>query len=513
MSLNETTFAIEGARVYRHGGDTDEPAVETIVVRDGRIASIGEDIAGSDLRRIRLDNHLIVPGFVNGHYHSHDVLAKGMFETMSLERWGLIAGAIGSNRSIEEVRLRTTLGAIECVRNGITTVQDFLNLTPYDPRLIDAIVEAYESVGVRVILSVTVRDKSQLDTILWADEMIPAEQHSIIGTQAGDGQAQLKFIAEQINRVGDRGGRLIWAISPSAPQRCSFDLLKSVHAFRQEHGIPVYTHVYETRLQRIFAEERLADFGGSAINYMEAAGLIGPGVTIAHGVWPDASEIGKIADTGTGVVLNILSNLKLRSGVAPLLSYRQHGVPLSLGCDNCSCSDVQSMTQVMKMYCLLAGISDPGPERPTAAEAISLATAGGARAAGWDGRIGAIEAGMEADLVAYDLADPAWQPFNSAARQLVFSESGRGIRHVWVSGRQVVADGACTSVDEAAVGRLLADAMHNVRRDLRKLTAEADKVEDAFRAIQARAFARPMMYDRYLARTTTDSKGANGRGA
>ena len=511
---SETTFAIEGARVYRHGGDTDEPAVATIVVRDGRIASIGEDLPESaGIRRIRLPNHLIAPGFVNGHYHSHDVLAKGMFETMSLERWGLIAGAIGSNRSVEEVRLRTTLGAIECVRNGITTVQDFLSLAPYDPRLIDAVVEAYESVGVRVILSITVRDKSQLDTILWADEMIPPEQHGIVGTQGGDGPAQLKFVAEQIKRVGDRGGRLIWAISPSAPQRCSFDLLKSVHAFRQEHGIPVYTHVYETRLQRIFAQERLAEFGGSAINYMQAAGLIGEGVTIAHGVWPDPSEIAKIADTGTGVVLNILSNLKLRSGVAPLLAYRKHGVPLSLGCDNCSCSDVQSMTQVMKMYCLLAGISDPGPARPTAAEAISLATLGGARAAGRDGRIGAIEAGMEADLVAYDLADPAWKPFNSAARQLVFSESGRGIRHVWVSGRQVVTDGVCSLIDEAAVGRLLTDAMPAVRRDLQKLTTEADKVESAFQAIQARAFARPMAYDRYLARTPAGSDGASGRGA
>jgi 5-methylthioadenosine/S-adenosylhomocysteine deaminase len=512
MITKQTTFAIEGARVYRHKGDTDFPPVQTVLVRDGRIVSVGEDIPeSSDLRRVRLDDHMLVPGFVNGHYHSHDVLAKGMFETMSLERWGLIAGAIGSNRSVEEVRLRTTLGAIECVRNGITTVQDFLNLTPYDPQLIDAIVEAYESVGVRVVLAVTVRDKSQLDTILWADEMIPPEQHAIIGTQAGDGNAQLKFIAEQMKRHGDHGGRLIWAVSPSAPQRCSFDLLKAVNAFRKEHGVPIYTHVYETRLQRIFAQERLAEFGGSAINYMEAAGLVGPGVTIAHGVWPDLDEIAKIGATGTGVVLNILSNLKLRSGVAPLLEYRRHGVPLSLGCDNCSCSDVQSMLQVMKFYCLLAGISDHGPERPTAVEAISLATRGGAQRAGLANKVGAIEPGMEADFVAYDITNPAWRPFNSAARQLVFSESGAGIRHVWVAGRQVVADGRSTMIDESALLRKLNEAMPGVRRDLDALTANADKVENAFQAIQARAFARPMLYDRYLARAArNNSKDTNG---
>jgi 5-methylthioadenosine/S-adenosylhomocysteine deaminase len=510
MTSIDNSFVIQDARVYRHGGDTDFPAVEDIVVRNGRIASVGGNVPDSaDLRRVQLDGHLIVPGFVNGHYHSHDVLAKGMFDTMSLERWGLIAGAIGSNRSIEEVRLRTTLGAIECVRNGITTIQDFANLSPYDPRYIDAIVDAYESVGVRVILSVTVRDKSQMDTILWADEMIPPEHHGIVGTQASDGHAQLAFIAAQIKRIGDRGGRLIWAVSPSAPQRCSFELLKAVNVFRKEHNVPIYTHVYETRLQRLFAQERLAEFGGSAINYMEAAGLLGAGVTIAHGVWPDSAEIAKIADTGTGVVLNMLSNLKLRSGVAPLAEYRQAGVALALGCDNCSCSDVQSMIQVMKLYCLLAGISDPGPERPKAVEAISLATVGGARTGGLADRVGAIEPGMEADFVAYDLSDPSWHPFNSAARQLVFSETGRAVRHVWVGGRQIVQDGRCTTIDEGAVQRLVDEMMPAVRRDIEKLGKDADKVEAAFQSIQARAFNRPMSYDRYLSRKTSGTTPPN----
>jgi 5-methylthioadenosine/S-adenosylhomocysteine deaminase len=503
MTPDSNSFVIEGARVYHHDSDTDNPPVQAVLIRDGYIAHVGEDIpASNDVRRLKLGNHMLVPGFVNGHYHSHDVLAKGMFEAMSLERWGLIAGAIGSNRSPEEVLLRTTLGAIECALNGITTIQDFLNLAPYDPELLDAVISAYRSVGVRVILGITVRDKSQLDTILWADEMIPREQHAIVGTQASNGISQLAFIAGQMKRHGDYHGQLIWAVNPSAPQRCSFELLKAVDDFRKAHGIPIYTHVYETRLQRLFAQEKLAEFGGSAINYMEAAGLVGPGVTIAHGVWPDPDEIAKIADTGTGVVLNILSNLKLRSGVAPLYDYRRHGVALSLGCDNCSCSDVQSMLQVMKFYCLLAGISDPGPERPKAAEAISLATQGGARAAGLEKKVGTIEPGMQADLVAYDITNPAWRPFNSAARQLVFAETGLGVRHVWVAGRQIVADGRSTMIDESALMRRLNETMPGVRKDIDALSANADKVESAFQAIQAKAFKRPMLYDRYLARTS-----------
>jgi 5-methylthioadenosine/S-adenosylhomocysteine deaminase len=109
---------------------------------------------------------------------------------------------------------------------------------------------------------------------------------------------------------------------------------------------------------------------------------------------------------------------------------------------------------------------------------------------------------MQADLVAYDTTHPSWRPFNSAARQLVFSETGLGIRHVWVGGRRIVADGQSTLVDENALLGRLNDTMPRVRRDIDALSADADKVESAFQAIQAEAFRRPMLYDRYLARSS-----------
>ena len=495
------TFVIRGARVYRHEGDTEMPPIGDVLVRDGVIAAVLEDVGDENAEVIDLAGQLLVPGYINGHYHSHDVLAKGLFEVMPLERWGIVAGAIGNNRSLEEVRLRTLVGAIECARNGITTIQDFANLAKFDSDYIDAMVDAYESVGVRVILSTTVRDKSQLETILWAGEMVPESQHEIIGTGAGDGMAQVAFVGEQIDRIGDRGGRVIWGISPSAPQRCSFELLEKVAQFARERTIPVYTHVYETRLQRLFARERLAAYGGSAVGFMEAAGLVGPHVTIAHGVWPNDEEIKRLSDSGTGVVLNMLSNLRLRSGVAPLTAYRRAGVALSLGCDNCSCSDVQSMLQIMKLYCLLGGISDPTGDAVTAREAIRLATLGGAAAAGKSGVLGAIEPGMAADFVSYDLRDPAWQPLNGVARQLVYGESGRGMRHVWVAGERIVQDGKCTRVDEIHVARQLEETMPKVRADLDRLMQQSAEVEPALRQIYERAFAEDLGYDRFLPRS------------
>ena len=491
-------FVIRGARVYRHDGDTDTPPVADVLVKDGIIAAVGEPVGDANAQVIDLTGQLLVPGYINGHYHSHDVLAKGLFEAMPLERWGIVAGAIGNNRPLEEVRLRTLVGAIECARNGITTVQDFVNLSKFDPDYVEAMIDAYESVGVRVIYSTTIRDRSQLDTILWADEMVPEAHHSIIGTGCGDGFSQVEFVGQQMDRLGDRRGRVIWGISPSAPQRCSFELLKHIAQFAKERRIPVYTHVYETRLQRLFAKEMLSDYGGSTVAFMEAAGLVGAHVTIAHGVWPDADEITRLSDTGTGVVLNMLSNLRLRSGVAPISAYRRTGVQLSLGCDNCSCSDVQSMLQVMKLYCLLGGISDPLGDGIFASEAIRLATMGGAKAAGKERELGAIEPGMAADMVSYDLSDPAWRPLNGVSRQLVYGETGRGMRHVWVAGDLIVENGRCTRVDEAEVSRKLDDLMGVVRQDLDKLMRESAEVEPYLRDIYQRAFGVDLGYNRHL---------------
>jgi 5-methylthioadenosine/S-adenosylhomocysteine deaminase len=494
---------LRGGRVFDHDSAADLPAIADVLIEGDKIVAVAPDLdkPGEDVERIDLGGYLLLPGFVNAHYHSHDVLAKGFFETMPLEQWGLIAGPIANGRTLDEVRTRTLVGAIECLRNGITTVQDFSSFAPMEDSYVDAILDAYAETGIRVIFSITVRDRSQLDTIPWASELVPPELHAAVGNRSDDPDAQLAFIERQIDRVGDRGGMVIWALSPSAPQRCSPRLLRGVADLATRKRLPVYAHVYETRTQRLFVSREFTSHGGSAIDYMESVGLLGPHVTIAHGVWPNPQEIEKLAATGTRVVLNILSNLRLRSGVAPIAGYRRLSVPFALGCDNCSCSDVQSMFQVMKLYCLLGGISDPNAAAPMAAEALHIATVGGARSAGRGDRLGAIRPGMQADIVALDLSDPAYRPLNNVVRQVVYAETGRSVRHVWVNGRRVIKDGQAISIDEDRLDGSLAKLMPVVRRELERLRVNAEKVRPAFEEIQRRAWAADLDYNRYLQRS------------
>ena len=499
MSRNEEqALLVRGARLLDLEADLDSPPVRDLLIRRGVIEKVGESLHAPQARVIDAAGMLAIPGFVNAHYHSHDVLARGMFEDLSLEHWGVLAGPLGSRRPLAEVRARTLAGALECLKNGITTVQDMAAFAPMDEAVLDTILGAYAEAGIRVVFGVTVRDRSQLETILHLEELVPPALREIIGTARDPAGPQIEFVERQVERLGDRGGMLRWALTPSAPQRCTRPLLEAVAGLSRRRSLPVYTHVYESRLQRIFARERLKDHGGSAVRYMEATGLLGPHVTIAHGIWPDPEEIDRLAASGTSVVLNMLSNLKLKNGVAPILEYRAKGMNLALGCDNCSCSDTQNMFQVMKLFCLLSAVSAPEATGVTAAEAFKAATLGGARTAGLEETLGALRAGRRADLALVDLSDAAWMPFNSAVRQLVYSESGRAVRTVIVDGKVVVDQGRVTTVDERALGEEIEGLMPRVRGDVDRLRAGFAQVRGHIDAAQSRARAVPLPVDRYI---------------
>jgi cytosine/adenosine deaminase-related metal-dependent hydrolase len=278
-------------------------------------------------------------------------------------------------------------------------------------------------------------------------------------------------VEAQIKRLDPLPPRLHWALSPSGPQRCSTPLLEGIAALSERHQLPVFTHVYETRAQLAKARSHYGDHGGSLVRYMADLGLLTPRTTLAHSVYVTPQEVEHIARAGAGVVHNPLANLKLKNGVAPLRLFKRAGINLALGCDNCSCSDCQNLFQSMKLFTLLSAGMDGEPTGIHARHAFEAATVGGAQALGLAGVVGEIRPGMIADLALIDLADLAYQPFNSAARQLVFSETGRAVHTVLVDGNVVLAGGRLTTVDEGAFRNELAEVMKVVDRDYEQLVA------------------------------------------
>jgi 5-methylthioadenosine/S-adenosylhomocysteine deaminase len=491
---------LRGGQVYDHDGDVHKPKSADVLIEGGDIIAVGDGLAPTGAHEvIDASNKLVLPGLINAHYHSHDTLCRGLFEELPLEMWLLYTLPMGANRSKEELRARTLVGALESLRCGITTVQDMLGLIPLDDASTDVVIAAYREAGIRVVFSPMVWDVPPIAMVRHKDSL-PADVQEMLGTTGRPVREQIDYLEHQFKRH-PAAGTLHWAVAPFAPQRCTPKMLQACAELAEKHDLPVYTHVYETRGQVLIARELFADQDGSLVSYLENNGLLGPRLNIVHSVWITRAEMDRMAAADAGIVLNHLSNMKLKSGIAPVLDLRQAGVRLGLGCDNCSGSDVQSVFQAMKLFCLLAAVSDPQPGPALAQEALRHATLDNARTAGLAGRLGAIKPGHKADLVLIDLNDTAYLPYNSAARQLVYTEAGRGVETVIVDGRVVMQEHKVKTIDEDALRREVASLMRHFIADYDAVVESRKRALPYMHAAHQRMWEPDVGMNRFIGRT------------
>jgi 5-methylthioadenosine/S-adenosylhomocysteine deaminase len=482
LPLN-TTLLISGARVLVPGGDWHDPPIADIAVAGDTIAGVAPAFAPAPgaipPQTLDARGHLVLPGFVNAHYHSHDVLAKGTLEEVPLETWRLhVLPPQYPPRSIEEIRARTLLGALECARSGMTTVQDMLTLYPFEPEHLDVVIETYERIGIRVVFALQYGDRKGIDTVPFWRETFPPEMHPLLSS-AAEPEKDFDLLGHFENEYlkGPVRKRVHWGLGPSAPERCSPELIARTTEIAKRYGIPVYSHIYESRGMALQARLHETQNGGSLIRRLQAEGALGPHLNLAHSVWLAPDEIEILAATGTGVVLNLQGNLKMKCGIPPILGLVQNGVRIALGCDNCSCSDAQNMFAAMKLYALLAAVSSPTPGPEHAVAALHSATEGGADGALLGDTIGRVAAGYKADLTIVDLADPSYVPLNSMARQLVHIEGGRGVKHVLVDGAFVVRDGRLATIDEGEIYDAVSQVMPGFRADFSAAAARVRRLQ------------------------------------
>src|SRR5947209_20429305 len=188
---------IRGGQVYDHEGDVHKPALADILIEDDKIHSVGANLAPEGAHEvIDASGRLVVPGLINAHYHSHDVLCRGLFEELPLEMWLLYTLPMGANRSNEEVRARTLVGALECLRCGITTVQDMLGLVPLTDEQTDVVIAAYREAGIRVVFSPMVWDIPPI-AMLRGSEELPDSVKEMLGNKGRPIGEQIEYLERQ----------------------------------------------------------------------------------------------------------------------------------------------------------------------------------------------------------------------------------------------------------------------------------------------------------------------------
>src|SRR5262249_30463932 len=171
---------IRGGQVYNHDGDVHKPAVADILIEDDKIVSVGANLTSDAVHEvIDASGRLVVPGLINAHYHSHDVLCRGLFEELPLEIWLLYTLAMCGDVSKDDVRARTLVGALECLRCGITTVKDMLGLSPLTDEQTDVVIAAYREAGIRVVFSPMVWDIPPIAMVRHKDSLPPTVQEML----------------------------------------------------------------------------------------------------------------------------------------------------------------------------------------------------------------------------------------------------------------------------------------------------------------------------------------------
>jgi 5-methylthioadenosine/S-adenosylhomocysteine deaminase len=257
---------------------------------------------------------------------------------------------------------------------------------------------------------------------------------------------------------GAEDGRLRAAFAPRFAVSCSRELLEAVADLSDRSHALVHTHASENRDEIAIVRERSG--GMSNIGYLASLRLASPRLCAAHCVWVDEEEQALLADHDVKVMHCPSSNLKLGSGLTPVVEMRRRGITVSLGADGAACNNRLDMFEEMRLAALLQA-TRLAPGALTARDALTMATREGARTLGLDSEIGSIEVGKRGDLVVVDRDRLSLVPASDPYSTLVYAARGSDVRTTIVDGVILVDQSSPKRVD---LSELRATARAEARR-------------------------------------------------
>jgi 5-methylthioadenosine/S-adenosylhomocysteine deaminase len=322
------------------------------------------------------------------------------------------------------LRTAARLAIIELLTSGTTTV-----LTMETVHDTDAVFEVAAESGIRATIGKCLMD---------AASEAPARLQETTRASLDESQA----LAARWH--GANGGRLRAAYAPRFAVSCSRELLESVAALSAARDTLVHTHASESRDEIAIVRELSG--GLSNIEYLASMQLASPRLCTAHCVWVDEREQRLLAEHDVKVMHCPSSNLKLGSGIAPVVEMNRRGITVSLGADGAACNNHLDMFEEMRLAALLQATRH-GPGTLTARDALTMATRGGARTLGLDQEIGSLETGKRADLIVIARDRPHLMPGPDPYSTIVYAARATDVRTTVVDGDVLVDDFVPTRMD------------------------------------------------------------------
>ncbi|WP_428484216.1 amidohydrolase family protein [Rhodopila sp.] len=462
---------IRGRSVITHVIDRhtwNEIRSGAVLQEDGIITAIGGfmelSAAHPDVPVIGSDQDILLPGFINGHHHVGLTPVQLGSCDMPLELW-FVTRMVSRNLNLY---LDTLYSAFEMIASGITTVQHIHGWVPGKLSQVaassDDVVRAYHDIGMRVSYCFAVRDQNRL--VYQRDEDFTASLPPDLrpAMQRWYDRFELSLddhiaLFEDLYGRHQTSRRAKIQLAPANLHWCSDAALTRLSDLSRTYEVPLHMHLLETAYQKEYAHRR---GGCSAVEYIDRFGLLGPRMTLGHGVWLTEADIDRVAETGTCVCHNCSSNFRLRSGVAALNRLEVLGVNTAIGLDEAGINDDRDMLQEMRMVLRAHRIPGLDDSVPTAAQVFRMATSGGAKTTAFGERIGTLAVGKAADMVLLDWRQISYpyldQDMPLLDAVLLRAKTG-GVRGVICDGEVIYVDGRFTRVDRDAALTSLHDEL------------------------------------------------------
>ncbi|NJR50330.1 MAG: amidohydrolase [Leptolyngbyaceae cyanobacterium CSU_1_3] len=394
-------------------------------------------------------NKLLLPGFVNAHTHSSEMWQRGIISPLPLELW--IAELYDfAPLDPEQVYLSAVGTAVETLLSGGTSVVDHLVMIPgQELETIAAAVRGYRQVGIRAFVAPLIQDQALASGIPTGG--CEQKYESYIRTT----EATLALVEEAVDRFHRPDDGINLLVAPTGLQLCSDALFEGCIDLSDRYSLCRHAHLLETKAQKLLAQEK---YGCSAVEHLQTIGYLGDRTSLAHCVWLDDADIEIMAKTRSTVVHNPLSNLRLGSGIAPILKYRQAGVNVAIGCDGSASNDSQDLLEAIKIGSILHNVTDLDYHHwITPHEAVEMAALGGAKGLNLSDDLGSLTIGKKADLVLYDLMNLSLLPRTDPIGLLVLGRPVNVVDHAWVNGKMIVKDGEMCNVNVNDLKQALCD--------------------------------------------------------
>ena len=398
-----------------------------VAVDDGVILAVGPaaqiTAEYSAMETLDGENRIVMPGLINGHSHAAMTLFRGIADDLTLMDWlnNYIFPSEVQFVDSELVRIGTELACWEMIRGGTTTFVDMY----YYP---ETVAEVVDSCGMRALVSATVIDQRSPDAESAADSI----------------QKGIEFIG----RWKNKNSRITPIFGPHSNYTLNAEQLQAVRAAATEYGVGISIHMSESPFELQYSKDT---FGKTSVEFYESIGFLDGPTIAAHMIWPTAVEIPILVERKIGVIHNPTSNMKIASGISPIVEMLQAGVHIGLGTDGAASNNDLDMWEEMRLAALLQKVDRMNPTVMPASTVLGMATSGGAIAIGLGDAVGSIEVGKRADIIQVAFDDVHHVPTYDVISHLVYVTDEQDVASVVVDGKVLMRNGEMLTIDTERV--------------------------------------------------------------